>query len=542
ISEGRRPGRHRRPKSWAGCGGRQICGSLPFFLTHSALARMPSQTRSSLILLLLLVAMATAEALRRTPREQPVITDGVDSGAEFEDASSSPPPSPQQPPPADSVYIVILDAGSSGTRAVAYQFRVKRSSLIGLEYISVYKRKSDQGLSNFERNPPRCRKMLQDLLGEVADGIPREVRGKTVAILRATAGFRLMKDSARAKIAKEARDVLRRSAFRIPNKDAELVRMLSGSDEAKYSWIAVNYLLGNFQEEGAATKPIVEMGGGSLQVAFEDPKLAAAADGEGGGATFRLHGGRTYAVHTHSYLGLGFRESVLRIIGYQQPDSEEKAWAQVSTPCLAPNLALNFSFGSTNIGVMGESSVGGERRVSICSGLARRLVQQLDVHDEVELAGDGANWPLYGIGSIYFLAQFLQQRRLAPDIRPDEATCQAMVSRGLRCGAFAGTVGDFTAAARQVCSDPPRASRFPPYYCISTSVVSALLSQGLRLPETARITVLGNNDALGWSLGLGLEFLASAESGGSPSASPRCGDVVSLAMVAMMMQLLRMLS
>ncbi|CAG5120552.1 unnamed protein product, partial [Candidula unifasciata] len=79
------------------------------------------------------------------------------------------------------------------------------------------------------------------------------------------------------------------------------VGILSGEEEGVFSWIALNYLLGNFAKDRPdnETVGLLEMGGGSTQIAFI-PNTPI-YDGE-----FQITiDGRSYELYAHSYLLFG---------------------------------------------------------------------------------------------------------------------------------------------------------------------------------------------------------------------------------------------
>jgi len=94
------------------------------------------------------------------------------------------------------------------------------------------------------------------------------------------------------------------------------VFIMDGLDEGVYAWVTVNYLLGRLGKDSAETVGIMDLGGGSTQIAFAVDTTTLSAE-ERSVVTPKLHrmsfSGRSYTLYAHSYLGFGLnsaRESI----------------------------------------------------------------------------------------------------------------------------------------------------------------------------------------------------------------------------------------
>ncbi|XP_052882787.1 apyrase 2-like [Gossypium arboreum] len=116
------------------------------------------------------------------------------------------------------------------------------------------------GLSYYAKDPQAAANSLTSLLDKVESVVPLDLRSKTAA----TAGLRALGGEAFDKICN--RELLKsRSTLK---SEANGVKILDGSQEGSYEWVTINYLLGNLGRTYQDTVGIVDLGGGSVQMAF----------------------------------------------------------------------------------------------------------------------------------------------------------------------------------------------------------------------------------------------------------------------------------
>jgi len=152
------------------------------------------------------------------------------------------------------------------------------------------------GLSSFAADPARAGESLKPLLDFARDKIGGAVREAEVRLM-ATAGLRLLEERTQEAILASCRDVLRASGFRFEDAWAKVI---PGSDEGIYAWVAANYALGRLGGDPNRTVGIIELGGASAQLTFVSdevlpPKLSY-------NYTF---GETTYTLYTNSFLNFG---------------------------------------------------------------------------------------------------------------------------------------------------------------------------------------------------------------------------------------------
>lgn len=162
-------------------------------------------------------------------------------------------------PNPDIAYAVMIDAGSTGTRAQVFSFQ--RGILMDTKVVT-----SENQIVGLGYGAP-VGTFFKALLDEVRTAIPGTKRRKSVPLaLRATAGLRLSGADVADRALGEARKALNSSGFLVK---PEWVSILDEEAEAVGAWTTVNYLNGHLNGSVAKSSATVELGGASLQVVFE---------------------------------------------------------------------------------------------------------------------------------------------------------------------------------------------------------------------------------------------------------------------------------
>lgn len=209
--------------------------------------------------------------------------------------------------PHDLVYGLMIDAGSTGSRIHTYTFR-KHPQTAELKVISEDFFALKPGLSSYKASPTDAASSLAPLIARAKSRVPNGMHAETPVVLRATAGLRMTGEQVANAILKEVRTYLKGSGFRFDNDSWATI--LSGNEEAVYSWITVNYLLNRDADHTVGT---LEMGGGSAQVAYV-PRDGSMAK-QGGGSNCSMDGeklsymGKQVDLYTVSHLDFGLQKA-----------------------------------------------------------------------------------------------------------------------------------------------------------------------------------------------------------------------------------------
>jgi guanosine-diphosphatase len=238
----------------------------------------------------------------------------------------------------------MLDAGSTGSRIHIYKFNNCGPSP-AYEYEVFKQTEPGNGLSSFAGHPTAAAESLNPLLDEALRVVPNSLHKCTPVAVKATAGLRLLPGAQSADILDAVTSHLRSAyPFALPDKAADVVAIMDGSDEGVFAWVTANYLLGSIRPDstpGAAdshTVAVLDLGGASTQIVFAPVTGAPLYPGE---HKYDLEfGGSTRVLYQHSYLGYGLmraRASVHRVVDFMAALHEmpPSAAGTVSNPCLA---------------------------------------------------------------------------------------------------------------------------------------------------------------------------------------------------------------
>ena len=189
--------------------------------------------------------------------------------------------------------LLVIDAGSTGTRLYAYQVTASPDGgLPGIVLMDSFK--VEPGISDLEEDRDQGMKNLEALVEAARRFVPQTRWSTTPVYLLATAGMRLLSRAKQARILAAIDSYFRQEgsfAYQEPI-------VLSGTYEGLYSWLSVNYLDDRF-DPGTEREGMLEMGGASTQIVFLSPPTSAAP------VIKRRLRGRAYRIYAHSYLYMG---------------------------------------------------------------------------------------------------------------------------------------------------------------------------------------------------------------------------------------------
>lgn len=141
-------------------------------------------------------------------------------------------------------YLILLDAGSTGTRVHIFKYGKTDSTGYTKIHLPEPKLKVEPGLSFYASNPASAAASLQPLLNFAYKHVPPEHRRRTPIKLMATAGLRLLPTHASQQILQQCSALLSASQFMFQPGWAEVI---SGQYEGVFAWTAVNYAAGTLQ-------------------------------------------------------------------------------------------------------------------------------------------------------------------------------------------------------------------------------------------------------------------------------------------------------
>ncbi|KAM3690482.1 hypothetical protein ACB098_09G127800 [Castanea mollissima] len=237
-------------------------------------------------------------------------------------------------------YAVIFDAGSSGSRVHVFCFDHNLQLVHIGKDLELFKQLKP-GLSAYANDPREAANSLQTLLDQAQAVVPKDLRPKTPVRVGATAGLRALKGDASDQILQAVRDLLKhRSSLK---SEANGVAVIDGTQEGSYQWVTINYLLGNLGKEYSNTVGVVDLGGGSVQMAYaiSETDAANAPKISGGEDTYvkEMHlMGTKYYLYVHSYLHYGLLAARAEILKVSEGSSN---------PCILVGYHGSYTYGGT---------------------------------------------------------------------------------------------------------------------------------------------------------------------------------------------------
>lgn len=413
-------------------------------------------------------------------------------------------------PQQESLFSIVIDAGSTGSRVHVFRFDGVSGRLLDVGGEAEVYRSTKPGLSACSRNRTCLPELLQPLLDAAAAAVPAEQQPSTPIAVRATAGLRMLPGDQADQLLEETRKFVEGYNF----LDAG-VEVMSGDDEGKFQWIAVNSLLGALAPGGTPVV-VIDLGGGSVQIAYAVGSAAVEAmEGERREAYIReldLPGQAAEAaasVYQHSYLGYGLMAARAKML--QEAELLGKTDAN---PCLLIRAEVLYTYNNHTFLSQGSG------QADACAHLAQQML-----HREAPcgdgLAGyegcsfDGV-WAGPGWGgssgnapAIAACSFFFDGLQDAGAISQDagEASVTPATYKELAAKACATLPEDAAAAYPLVSAERAR------WMCFDLSYLAVLLTSGFGFSEeqplraVKEITHEGLTYGATWALGLALERL-----------------------------------
>lgn len=346
---------------------------------------------------------------------------------------------------------------------------------------------------------------------------------------KATGGMREMPMEARERMMRWVRQHLSDKAFNPFLFRPDMARVISGEEEAAYSWAAMNFLMGVLlpATQGTGTVDVaslntttfgtLDLGGASSQIAFFLPSQDIS---EG---LFKLHIGaqKHWNIYTKSYLTFGqqsARERHLQLLADLSPDKSGPA----NGTTVSKESVLNFCFHAGYAEEVATYSASSRWRRVVrvvgptlpardqfdrCSSLLRPLMEE-DHSDFCDTVYDG-QCSIYGS---YQPAIPTDQRFIGTSsykyawnilMLPDTARLKDYKEKArFVCSLSYADAGVYSASNSMMLSDDKLLLNVP-YFCFISTYTYVLLVNGYGFSDDSVITVLDqvNGNKAGWALG-----------------------------------------
>ncbi|XP_033742370.1 ectonucleoside triphosphate diphosphohydrolase 5-like [Pecten maximus] len=265
----------------------------------------------------------------------------------------------------DMRYGAILDAGSTSTKVHIYSWKRKVHETTVPQITEVQYRKYKPGVGVFADREHEMGGYLTSMFDFLSSNVPAHAHNTTPVLFMATAGVRLLPESAAQSILRGVHSVMSNSSLNPFLYKERFVRILSGEEEGFLAWIATNYLHDFFttQRPLEDSLGIIEVGGGSCQIAFI-PEVPIYED------KMPVYiGGHTYEVYTHSFLSYGAKTMTSRIRNHLVRKNQH-AIALVD-PCMLLDDTYNLTTNDKTVKIVGGSNA------SECQSVLRHYLDKV---------------------------------------------------------------------------------------------------------------------------------------------------------------------
>ncbi|KAJ8713119.1 hypothetical protein PYW08_008423 [Mythimna loreyi] len=369
-------------------------------------------------------------------------------------------------------HAVIIDAGSSGSRVLAYKFRVP-FTVFGqgnLDLVDEYFEQSKPGLSSYADDPEKGADTIVQLIKKAEFLTPPHQRQATPLIVRATAGLRLLPaDKAQQLIDSVARAINKLGYDVAPDG----VKIMDGADEGIFIWYTIN-LLHNLIEGN--TMAALDLGGGSTQITYQ----LSDDDKEGYPAVDQhvVPAGNNITLYTHSYLKLGLLAARYGVFRMENGGGNS---TELSSLCVDPIIQREpWTYANNHYFISGSPRMHGSKASAVynaCHGIVKRYVLET-------LDWEPKQPPL---GSVAAMSYFY-------DVAADAGMIDVMSG---------GTVSveGYRAAAVGACSS---SNVDQPWACIDLVYIVTLLQDAYKIENNKPISLFKkvNGHEVSWALGL----------------------------------------
>lgn len=193
---------------------------------------------------------------------------------------------------AGPTYTIMVDCGSSGTRLKVFKKKGEK-----VKEVELKEKIEMDALTEYVDRLGDLDGDLKQMIKASKKYVPKARRGQTHLFMYATAGMRVLPAEDQSAVFSECREKLSDSTFSPYLFDD--ARTLSGEMEAAFQYLSVNYVKSKSYDFPEKTVGQIEMGGASLQVAF-DPKDVVLDNSW----VYELDGNR-HTIYAKSYMGYG---------------------------------------------------------------------------------------------------------------------------------------------------------------------------------------------------------------------------------------------
>ncbi|CAE7028327.1 pst-2 [Symbiodinium natans] len=232
-----------------------------------------------------------------------------------------------------SVFSVVIDAGSSGTRLNIFRFDSWTMKLLDIDGQAQVFQEEEPGISDLFENTSALRQQMARLLDAAVSAVPHAQRGVTPLSLRATTSLEQLDMDQVQELMEGLKQQVSFAGF----KDGG-VQAMSGDAEAAAEWLTVNMLMSVFKPGMQGVRDpvaVMDLGGATLQMAYylADHDVSRAKRQQLDAYVQRISlpfGSGNVHVYRHSYIGYGLITAKVKSFKY----AEKAGFSLDRHPCL----------------------------------------------------------------------------------------------------------------------------------------------------------------------------------------------------------------
>lgn len=438
------------------------------------------------------------------------------------DASTKTCTKPHDPSKPLRQYVLMIDAGSTGSRIHVYRFNNcgPTPELEDEVFKMTPKKEGGSGLSSYKEDAEGAAKSLDVLMDVAMANVPDEYKSCTPVSVKATAGLRLLGEDLSKNILQAVRHRLETVyPFPVVSDEKGGIQILDGSDEGVYAWITTNYLLGKIGgPDDTPTAAVFDLGGASTQIVFQ-PTFDSPSGGmpeklAPGDHKYELQfGGREFDLYQHSHLGYGLMEarsavhkSIVEAKLATSPTDLSWLNRPISNPCIGPGMQrqVNLTFPEGHaLAPKVSVTMTGPKELSApaqCRGITEKILHKEADCKLAPCSFNGVHQPslekTFAKEDVYIFSYFYD--RTKPLGMPDSFTLHELQRlTEIVCGGkdnwgiFEGIEGALEELEGR------------PESCLDLNFMLGLLHTGYEMPLSREVKIAKKikNNELGWCLG-----------------------------------------
>lgn len=383
------------------------------------------------------------------------------------------------------MYSVMIDAGSTGSRVHAYHFTRDSSGNPVLQ--SELFEQLKPGLSQFARKDDYKggADSLIPLLDAAMSKVPAALRHATPITLKATAGLRMTGAAQSEGTLQAVRDLIMTYPFKFNPADG--AEIMGGLSEAEFAWITVNYLQDQLSLPAAKTSVMLDLGGGSTQIAMALPASKGNIAKSSKSSDYKTSTllGQTHLLYLHSFLGQGLMAGR----GGIYEDGGESAGA-----CVPADAKVSYEYNDKSWSVSGKATSSADG----CMAVARKALRAAgsDFSQAVEQPQKGQ--PVFAMS--YYFDRGIEAGLISPEAETGDLTPKLYHDAAERVCAL-------SSAAAVKSAFPNVKDENANFLCTDLCFISTLLQDGFGLASSTPLKLAkairynGERVETQWTLG-----------------------------------------